>query len=101
MLGTDLEGLSGKANDFAKAIGIYLPEANNPLRMSHPLFEKLSFLQCNKDLNFCLTCLKERIGSLIAKKKQLREGKKTEALDLFDILIDALSDPDPPRPASH
>ena len=95
VLGTDLEGLSGKGKDFAKAISIYLRESNNPLRMSHPLFEKLSFLQCNKDLSFSLACLKERIGALIAQKKLLREGKKTEALDLFDLLIDALSDSDP------
>ena len=95
VLGMDLEGLTGKSNDFAKAVAIYLRESHNPLRIIHPLFESIWFLECNKDLKFCLALLKDRIGSLIAKKKVQREGKKTEALDLFDLLIDALSDPDP------
>jgi cytochrome P450 len=86
VLGINMGAIDGKSNEVAKAIAIYTREITNPVHMAIPNFEKLSFVQSNKELKYSLEVLERYVNEIVAKKKS--QAKSIENYDMFDLIID-------------
>jgi cytochrome P450 len=92
VLGINMGALDGNGSDISRAIEIFTREITNPIHMIFPNFEKLTFLNCNKETQTSLKVIEKYIDDMICNKKKKKNCQDESSIihqyDMFDCIFD-------------